>query len=189
MHPNAGKLEVILGCMFSGKSSEMIARIRQYQVIGKKMLIINHSSDTRYTTAPTITTHDRITIEALPATNAMHVLSMPMYPTVEVIFIEEGQFFEDLVEFIRIAVDKDRKHVVVSGLDGDYNREPFYTMMNLIPLADHVVRRNALCIQCRDGTLASFSKRTIHATSRHLVGSEDVYIPVCRYHYHVPADT
>jgi thymidine kinase len=77
-------------------------------------------------------------------------------------------------------VEKHKKHVIVSGLDGTYERKPFIEVLKLIPIADEVIRLNALCIRCCNGTLASFSKRIVQDTNIELVGGTESYIPVCR---------
>jgi thymidine kinase len=184
LHANAGKLELIIGPMYSGKSSSLIHRIRQYRVIGQKVLVINHSCNTRYTDASVVSSHDKVTIDAVNCERLMPLLVDAKNTDVNVICIEEAQFFEDLYEFVMLCVEQHGKHIIVSGLDGDFNRKPFRQVLDLIPLSDIVERRNALCITCRDGTLASFSKRIVNVSDRVLVGSDDAYIPVCRYHYH-----
>lgn len=185
LNNNAGKLELIIGPMYSGKSSSLINRIRQYRIIGQKVLVLNHVSDTRYGTDSVIISHDKIAIDSLTSEHLMLFLQKEKEIILgnNIICIEEAQFFEDLYEFVTLCVEKYGKHVIVSGLDGDYNRKPFEQIINLIPLSDIVERRNALCIECKDGTLASFSKRIVNASDRFVVGSDDKYIPVCRYHY------
>lgn len=186
LHANAGKLEMIIGPMYSGKSSSLIHRIRQYRVIGQTVLVINHSCNARYTDASFVSSHDKVTVDAVNSECLMPLLGEDAINIVEidVICIEEAQFFEDLYEFVILCVERYGKHIIVSGLDGDFNRKPFRQVLDLIPLSDIVERRNALCITCKDGTLASFSKRIVNVADRVLVGSDDKYIPVCRYHYH-----
>lgn len=183
---DAGKLEIIMGCMFSGKSSSLINRIRQHQILDRNILVINHLSDTRYDDAGgCVTSHDKVKVQAESCDILMPLLHRPDYELIDTIFVEEAQFFSDLYEFVLTAVERDGKHIVVSGLDGDYMRKPYQHIMNLIPYADVVEKRNALCVECKDGTIASFSKRiaNIDNHQRHMVGAKDSYIPVCRWHY------
>jgi thymidine kinase len=180
---HAGKLEMIIGCMLSCKSSTLISKIRQHKVLGRNILVINHVSDIRYRDK-SICTHDNISIDAIPLETLNTIFDNENYGITNTIFIEEAQFFTDLYEFVMKAVEKDNKHVILCGLDGDYQRKPFMQIMNLIPMADIVERKNALCIKCRDGTIASFSKRIVEGNERNMIGGIETYMPVCRYHYH-----
>jgi len=182
LHNGSGKLELIIGCMYSGKSSTLLTKERQHRLLGNTILAVNHQSDRRYG-QDAISSHDMISTAATSLSRLGELYQMETYLKADVLLIEEAQFFEDLYEFVVNAVEKDNKHVIVSGLDGDYNRVPYMQIIRLIPFADIVERKNALCIKCRDGTIASFSKRLVECTDRHLVGGNDKYIPVCRYHY------
>lgn len=181
------KFELILGCMFSGKSSELIRRIRMHRLMGRKILVINHTLDTRYGSCLKVTSHDMVEETAISCTTLAQVYDIPEYNTISAIFIDEGQFFEDLDTFVKRAVEEDGKTVVVSALDGNYKREPYPHVINLIPFADHVLRLNALCSICKDGTLATFSKRIRNTDqSSTFVGGSDSYMSVCRKHYTNP---
>jgi len=185
----AGRLELILGCMFSGKSSEIIRRIRNHRVIGRKILIINHSSDIRYISTDenrehAVISHNKDTESAVPLTELKHMFELDDYRTSEIIFIEEAQFFPDLYETVYRAVNEDHKYLVVAGLDGDFRCQPFETI-RLVPIADQVDKLTAFCVTCRNGTPAIFSKRIdTRDTTREVVGGSDKYIPVCRAHMH-----
>ena len=180
-----GTFEVIMGCMFSGKSTELINRIRKHKIIGSRMMAVNHVSDTRYNgdTQTRITSHNLDTEKAISTDNLMSLMETDMYVNAQVIFIEEGQFFKDLYTFVKKAVDHDKKHVVVCGLDGDFQREPIGQILNLVPIADKVDRFQALCAVCKNGKSAAFSKRLSSNQEQELVGGQADYIPVCRYHY------
>jgi thymidine kinase len=130
-----------------------------------------------------ICTHDESSIEATHLSNLVDIFSIPTYATADTIFIEEAQFFPDLYEVIVVCVEDHHKHVIISGLDGDYRRIPFRHIVDLIPFADSVEKKTALCIDCRDGTSASFSKRICIGEDRTLIGGIDEYKPVCRFHY------
>jgi thymidine kinase len=107
-----------------------------------------------------------------------------MYRDHHVLFIEEGQFFDDLYEFCIQAVERDGKHVIVCGLDGDFERRAFGHILDLVPIADTVDKLRALCAICKDGTEALFSKRLLATKELHVIGGLGDYLPVCRYHYH-----
>ena len=159
------------------------------------MMAVNHISDTRYDNSDTrydnsindsqtrITSHNLDTERALSTDNLMSLMETDMYVNAQVIFIEEGQFFKDLYMFVKKAVDDDKKHIVVCGLDGDFQREPIGQILNLVPIADKVDRFQALCAVCKNGKSAAFSKRLSSNKEQDLVGGQADYIPVCRYHY------
>lgn len=178
----SGVLELVIGPMFSGKSTSLMNKIRQHQILQRNVLVLKHSSDQRYS-AECIASHDFVVTNATSTTHLKDVYDTSSYKNASSIFIEEAQFFDDLHEFVQRAVEDHGKHVVVVGLDGDYERVPYMQVLSLIPLADSVERRNSLCVKCMDGTLASFSQRIVPSNERHVVGGTDKYIPVCRYHY------
>tara|TARA_B110000858_G_scaffold118457_1_gene135134 strand:+ start:277 stop:672 length:396 start_codon:yes stop_codon:yes gene_type:complete len=99
----------------------------------------------------------------------------------DVIAIDEVQFFSNLKEFIFENVEKKRKHVIMVGLSGDSNRAPFGEILSIIPLADNLIYKRALCAICRDGTLASFTKRI--SSEKKIVSIDSKYLPVCRKCY------
>lgn len=178
-----GKINLILGCMFSGKSSEIIRLIKRYRQIEKyNLLLINNSKDNRYGES-VISSHDKIQIKCHSIENLMDMQEKEIYKNSNVIFIEEGQFFKDLLEFTLNAADKDNKIVYVAGLDGDYKRQEFGQMCKLVPHAEEITKLKALCNKCGDGTEANFTKRIVNDNNQELVGSKESYIPVCRKHF------
>ena len=100
-------------------------------------------------------------------------------------FIDEGQFFSDLFTTVLKLVDNYKKHVVVSGLDGDYLRNPFGDIIKLVPHCDRLDKLKAYCCKCNNGTSAPFTKKTEKNKSTAVIdiGGNDKYVPVCRYHY------
>ena len=184
---NHGKLELIIGSMFSGKSTELIRQISRNKIAGRKVMTISHCSDDRYG-KELISTHCGSNI--IPDYMLSSLKSVPEYDqyiySADVIFIEEGQFFSDIVDFCKKSVDIDKKFVVVSALDGDFQREPFPQISRLYPLADKITKLNAICLRCSNIGIqndASFSLRTVNSMDKHLVGGKDSYEAVCRYHY------
>ena len=178
-------LQVILGCMFSGKTTEMLRVIRRHRALNQRVMIINYSLDTRYSTTEEhrMLTHDREGEIAIPLDNLepSQVTNISEYQESDVIAINEGQFFPNLVQFCQQAL-KDNKKIIVGGLDGDYRQRPFGEILNLIPIADTVTRLNAFCVVCRDGTPAYFTKRIVESTDQLLIGGSESYQPVCREH-------
>jgi len=178
-----GRIELIIGCMYSGKTSEIIRRIQMYETLNIPIAIYTHASDTRYAEAGNICTHNRNCISAVPVSQLETICNLETYKKARVIFIEEAQFFADLYDTVMHCVNTDGKIVIISGLDGDFQMKPFEQIVRLIPCAETVTKLNAFCKKCGDGTLASFSKRIVNSQERELVGSDGVYEAVCRKHY------
>ena len=178
-----GQINLILGCMFSGKSTEIIRLIKRYQQISKyNILVINHSKDDRYGES-VISSHDKIQIDCVSLDKLNDIKNKNMYKKSNVIFIEEGQFFDDLKEFCLNAADFDNKIIYVAGLDGDFRRDCFGQICELIPHSENITKLKALCQKCGDGTEASFTKGIVENKDIELVGSKESYIPVCRFHF------
>lgn len=176
-----GRLEIIIGNMFSGKSTELIRRINRERSINKKILVINYIGDNRYS-SNSIATHDKNTIECLKLDKLANI-DKNIIKQYDSFFIDEGQFFMDLYTGVKYLVERHKKHVVVSGLDGDSNRNPFGDMIKLIPICDTVDKLHAYCNKCNNGTIAPFTKKLTDNTSVVDIGGNDKYIPVCRYHF------
>ena len=178
-----GKVTIIFGCMFSGKSTELIRLINRHKHIkGSNILVINHASDTRYG-ENVISSHNKVQTECISLRKLDEIKNKEAYTNSNIIFIEEAQFFSDLYDFVTEAADKDNKTIYVIGLDGDSNRKPFGDILKLVPHAEEVVKLKALCQKCGDGTEAAFTKRIVKVEGQTLVGSNESYIPVCRKHY------
>ncbi|XP_037349778.1 thymidine kinase, cytosolic isoform X1 [Talpa occidentalis] len=138
-----GQIQVILGPMFSGKSTELMRRVRRFQIAQYKCLVIKYAKDTRYSS--NFSTHDRNTMEALPACLLRDVAQESQ--AVAVIGIDEGQFFPDIVEFSE-AMANAGKTVIVAALDGTFQRKAFGSILSLVPLAESVVKLTAVCMEC-----------------------------------------
>ena len=170
--------DIIIGPMFSGKSTELYRRINRFHSIGKRVLIVNHQNDTR---TAGISTHDGREYSAIKCSHLMNLKDILNY---DVIGIDEAQFFSDLYEFI-CNIEKTDKKVVVAGLDATSDRVPFgdYNILKTIPLCNSIVKLNALCMVSNDGTLASFTKRISDDQGEVCIGANDKYIAVCRKHF------
>lgn len=181
----SGRIDIVIGSMFSGKSTELIRRINRYKVLGKKILVINHRLDQRYS-ENSISTHSNMVLECLSLQKLSDIKGnekyQKEYDNCEVLVIEEAQFFDDLYDVVVNAADNDNKIVIVAGLDGDSNREEFGDILKLIPKCDSVKKLHALCVKCKDGTCASFTKRLVKNDSQIYIGVSE-FIAVCRYHY------
>jgi len=177
---NQGRIDIIMGCMFSGKSTEIIRLANRYKVLEKKILVVNHSLDKRYS-ENAIATHSNMKMDCL-ACDELNFRKRTEYIQCDVLIIEEAQFFKGLYEFVLDSCEKDSKIVIVVGLDGDSSRKEFGDIIKLIPVADTVRKIYGLCVKCKDGTKASFTKRLIDNDDQIYIGSSE-FIAVCRKHY------
>jgi len=176
-----GYLELILGPMFSGKTSRLVEIYKQCNFCNIPVTVINHSIDNRYDDE-LLSTHDKIKIPCIKTdllANIWHSASR-LDPS-EVILINEGQFFPDLYETV-VSMLAFGKKVYVCGLDGDFERKKFGQILDLIPICDKVSKLTSLCSICKNGTPGIFSKRISSETEQTVVGSDN-YIPVCRHCY------
>ena len=182
--PENTRIEIILGCMYSGKSTELLRLTKRYQAIGKNILLINHTNDIR--TGNSVKTHRNETENALKITNLMDMFSISNQKTAiikaDVIGIDEAQFFGDLYEFV-LAIEQFGKTIIISGLDGDSDRKPFGQILQCIPLCDRVVKLTAMDMVDKDGTPAIFTKRIVKKEGQGLVGATESYMAVSRKNY------
>jgi thymidine kinase len=176
-----GKLELIIGPMFSGKSTELIRRIRLLQIIDKKILVIKPVIDSRYN-IDKITSHNYESIDCKVLEKLEDIIDDEIIKY-DTIVVDEGQFFSDLVHIVTKWVDNFNVNVIVGGLDGDFQRQPIGNILNLIPHADQCHKLTSLCNICKDGTTAPFSFRSVDSLDKVLVGGSESYIPVCRRHF------
>lgn len=176
-----GRLELIIGNMFSGKSSELIRRLNREKSINKKILVINYDLDNRYS-HDSVSTHDNVQVKCIRV-NKLSDIDYTLIKEVDSIFIDEGQFFSDLFDSVVSFVDCSKKHVVISGLDGDSYRSTFGDLIKLIPICDTVDKLRAYCNKCNDGTYAPFTKKLTRSNELIDIGGSDKYIPVCRTHF------
>jgi thymidine kinase len=166
-------LELIIGSMYSGKSSELMRRVNRLTSIGMKCLVINHTNDKR----TGVQTHDGHQLEAVK-TNELLLANTSQY---DVVAIDEGQFFNNLRVAVTLAVEHG-KHVIIAGLNGDYKRQKFGEILDLIPYADDVTFKRALCSMCKHPSRrASFTKRLDSNTE--VVSVDSKHIAVCRQCY------
>ena len=183
----SGFLGIILGSMFSGKTSRLIQIYKSHSYIGKKIAVINHSSDIRYTDTM-LSTHDKTMIPCLfisDLKDAWQNTESPFYNLLkqsDTILINEAQFFPSLKDIVLEMVEISAKHVVICGLDGDFKRNRFGEILDLIPYCDSVEKLSALCAKCRDGTPGIFTNRISTEETQVLIGSDN-YQPLCRNCY------
>ena len=171
-----GRLEVIMGCMFSGKTSEMIRRVKRAMAIGKRVFVVNSSKDIRC--EDSLQTHDKVNLKAVKFDTLSDILTL--VDEYDIIAIDEFQFFSTDSQTTIHYLLCQGKTIIVSGLDGDFKQQKFGCITDLIPLADEVTKLTALCQYC--GESAPFTKRTVVSTEQELVGASESYIAVCRKH-------
>jgi len=168
--------------MFSGKSTELIRLINRYHSIGKKVLVVNHSMDNRYSDNPVVVSHSGTEIPGVKVKHLMDLKTMNLEQP-DVIAIDEAQFFDDLKERVMYFVEELEITVIVAGLSSDYQRNPFGHVLDLIPLCDKVWMAAAYCSRCKDGTKAIFTKRITDEEEQTIVGDDKKYMAVCRSCY------
>ena len=174
-----GRIELIYGPMFSGKSTELLRRMRRYKMTYHKCIVIKYRKDDRYSD-DCMSTHDLQMMKAIACEKLSEVKGlMEKY---SVIGIDEGQFFPDLTDFCEDLATNHNKIIIVAALDGTFQRKPFNTT-DLIPLAESITKLNAVCQICLKD--ASFSKRLGSETEVEVIGGSDKYIAVCRKCYFI----
>jgi len=184
---NGGYLKVILGCMFSGKTTELFREHRRYSSCGFECLLINHKSDNRYTDKEETSTHDGILVNSINVGDKLFdFFKKESYISrYDVIFINEGQFFEDLYLFVDWIVNIKNKRVYICGLDGDFERKKFGPLLDIIPLADDVIKIKAICTECKNNDAIFTHRISKDNTKQTVIGGAEMYNPLCRNCYNL----
>jgi thymidine kinase len=181
---NLGWIEVICGSMFSGKSEELIRRLRRAQIARQRVQIFKPLLDSRFS-EDHIVSHSDMKIGSQLVRGAGEILDAVESET-QVIGIDEGQFFDlELVSVCNRLADRG-KRVIVAGLDQDYRGRPFDPMPQLLSIAEYITKTLAICMRC--GAPANRTQRTVNNAARVLVGATDSYEARCRLCYEAPAD-
>jgi thymidine kinase len=195
-----GHIELIVGPMFSGKSTELLRRVRRYQCADEACVVVRYENDDRYDASSPesgetsgdgvigdikpVATHDRdfsVPDETVSASRLQDIWDEPAVARASVVAIDEGQFFPDVVTACERWANAG-KVVIVAALDGTFQRRPFDTMQNLISVSEYVTKLQAVCMVChRD---AAFSRRLGDETQIEVIGGADKYEAVCRKCYH-----
>ena len=170
-----GKIELILGPMFSGKSTRLIELIRKYVYKAKKTIMVKFYADQRYTEKSEVVTHDLIKYDSINCKILRD--SFDTFKNYDVIGIDEGQFFADLVEVCE-ELALMGKIVLIAALNGDFRMEPFPVIQRIIAKADKIKLLKAYCFNCHKD--AKFSLRIVQSNETVLIGAGEAYKPACR---------
>ena len=177
-HKKSGCIEVVCGSMFSGKTEELIRRLRRARFANQEIAIFKPAIDRRYSDEDVVS-HDSHKISATPIQSPAEMLGIG--PDVQVVGVDEAQFFdESLVEVCQTLAGRGVR-VIVAGLDTDYLGVPFGPMPRLMAVAEDVQKVHAICVRC--GNLANHSHRLSKSKDLVLLGEQDVYEPLCRACY------
>lgn len=174
--PGRGWIEVITGSMFSGKSEELIRRLRRAQIARRKVQIFKPAIDDRYS-ANHIASHSEMRIEADAVRSSRELLER-VHEDTEVVGIDEGQFFDPELPAVCNTLADQGRRVIVAGLDQDYLGKPFEPMPQLLAIAEYITKTLAICMVC--GAPANHTQRLIASSERVLVGAQGTYEARCR---------
>ena len=173
---NAGWVEVIAGSMFSGKSEELIRRLRRAKIARQKVQVFKPEIDSRFSESQ-IVSHSEMRHDSANSRSAAEVLAK-VDPDTEVVGIDEGQFFDN--ELVEVANTLARRgiRVIIAGLDQDYTGKPWEPMPQLLAIAEYITKTHAICMKC--GQPANYSQRTFESHEQVEVGASDKYEARCR---------
>lgn len=170
-----GSIEVIAGSMFSGKTEELIRRLKRAKIARLKVEIFKPAIDTRYSVAEVVS-HDENSIISTPVESSGNI--MLLSGDVNVIGIDEAQFFDHGLIEVSVSLANQGIRVIIAGLDMDFKGKPFGPIPGLMAVADHITKVHAICMRC--GDVAQFSHRLSSADKLVLLGEKDEYEPLCR---------
>lgn len=178
MSRHGGSIELVTGPMFCGKSSYLADKIERYTIAKRKCIALKWKGDTRYTDQPYIVTHSGIKCECIPCDNDDLKTIYTRISAYDIICVDEGAFFKDIVNFCEMLANNGHT-VIVASLIGTFQREGFNDILNLIPKCEKITMLSAICMKCfSEG--AAFTKRTVGSSEIELVGGAESYIAICR---------
>ncbi len=177
LEPQAKKgwIEVVCGSMFSGKTEELIRRLKRAQIANLNILIVKPKIDVRYDEKD-IVSHDASSIPSIPVQSSQDILEMA--EGMDIVGVDEVQFFDEGITQVCEQLALQGCRVIVAGLDMDYTGKPFGPMPQILAVAEYVTKLHAICVQC--GYLASHSFRKIKTSQQIELGSQDIYEARCR---------
>ena len=175
-----GWIEVICGSMFSGKTEELIRRLKRAEFANQSILLVKPTVDNRYH-KDNVVSHQGSSFNAVGVENAEEILKI--WDDQRVVAIDEAQFFNSEVVAVSNQLAKEGVRVIIAGLDMDFAGKPFGPMPHLMAISEYVTKVHAICVSC--GNLAQYSHRTVEATEQVLVGAVEKYKPLCRTCYNI----
>lgn len=175
-----GWIEVVCGSMFSGKTEELLRRVRRAKFANQKIELFKPALDTRYDETD-IVSHDETAMISTPVHNSSEILIYVNMEDVEVVAIDEAQFLDNGIVDVCIRLANEGIRVIVAGLDMDFLGQPFGAMPQLMSVAEYVTKTHAICIKC--GDLAQFSHRLVKNNKQVMLGETESYEPLCRRCY------
>jgi len=170
-----GTIEVVAGSMFSGKTEELIRRLKRAKIAKQKVEIFKPAMDVRYSLTEVVS-HDENSIRSTPVENSANILLLS--GDVDVIGIDEAQFFDKGLVDVAVQLANMGIRVIIAGLDMDFKGVPFGPIPGLMAVADHITKVHAICVRC--GNIAQFSHRLSDKEQVVLLGEKDIYEPLCR---------
>ncbi|AYD46954.1 thymidine kinase [Arachidicoccus soli] len=173
-----GWIEVICGSMFSGKTEELIRRLKRVKIANLKIEIFKPSIDVRYSNVDVVS-HDDNAIQSTPVSSSQNILLLSQ--DVDVVGIDEAQFFDSEIVSVCEILARKGIRVIIAGLDMDFKGNPFGPMPQLLAVADYITKLHAICVKC--GNIANVSFRKTPQKGQVLLGEKDVYEPRCRKCY------
>ncbi len=173
-----GRVEVICGSMFSGKTEELLRRLRRAKFAKQQIEIFKPAMDTRFSMEEVVS-HDRNTILSTPVEHSSNILLLSS--EAEVVGIDEAQFFDEGLVDVCLQLADQGARVIVAGLDMDFKRNPFGPIPALCAIADDVTKVHAICVEC--GRLANYSHRLVENDKQVMLGETEEYRPLCRRCY------
>ncbi|MBI5472830.1 MAG: thymidine kinase [Ignavibacteriae bacterium] len=176
-----GWIEVIVGCMFSGKTEELIRRLRRAEIAKQRVMVFKPKIDNRYS-SDHIVSHSEARLKSMVVENSSELEQLAS--DAQVIGIDEGQFFDSNIVDVVERLANQGKRVVIAGLDQDYRGKPFEPMPQLLAIAEYITKTLAICMIC--GNPADRTQRTSASTERVLVGAKDSYEARCRRCFEPP---
>jgi thymidine kinase len=178
-----GWIEVVCGCMFSGKTEELIRRARRAEIAKQKVAIFKPRIDNRYS-AEHIVSHSEQSLTSQVVDDATEILKL--CGDAQVVGVDEGQFFKGNLVDVCEELANQGKRVIVAGLDQDYRGKPFEPMPQLLAVAEYITKTLAICVVC--GNPADRTQRKTHNADRVLVGAKDIYEARCRHCFEPPVE-
>jgi thymidine kinase len=179
----AGWIEVVCGSMFSGKTEELIRRVRRAQIARQKVELFKPQIDTRYS-SDEIVSHDDQKLPSRVIKDANEII--PLSLEAQVVAIDEAQFYKKSLVKVCKTLANMGKRVIVAGLDTDFRGEPFSPIPELLAIAEYITKTHAICVVC--GNPANFTQRTSKSRDQVVIGTSDIYEARCRNCYEPPND-